>query len=361
MNNRRPRTFRVIDVIAFIGVCGVLMGLLMPLLEGNRATARRVQCLCNLKQIGLGVHNYHSVWDTLPPSGSRDDDSSGLQRSPWNGATGQRQNAWSMKARLLGWIESGPTFNMMNFELDPTWSADGKSWEPANATIRGMKFSVFLCPSDNTPRDNLSSNGSPTNYPNNIGNNRRFNGWVPDGPAYFPGWDKNLNKTLTLADILDGTRDTAIFSEWIRGDGENLRRSKDGLGMVYVMPGLDPLANYGTGITGEYLNAMNCQRYALTREFSWKGERWFAQDPGRGGFYSHSQLPNRRSCSYWGGGIGNDSVETMIAASSRHPGGVNLLFLDGSVRFVKSTINYNLWHSMGTHSGAENVGNYEPL
>ena len=97
---------------------------------------------------------------------------------------------------------------------------------------------------------------------------------------------------------------------------------------------------------------MNCQQNAVTREFGSKGERWLA-DPGRGGFYSHTQLPNRRSCSYWNGGIGNDYFETMIAASSRHPGGVNVLFLDGTVRFLKSTINNQTWHGIGTHGGCE--------
>ena len=88
------------------------------------------------------------------------------------------------------------------------------------------------------------SKSTPTNYPNNIGNNRYFNGWVPDGPAYFPGWDSDLNKTLTLADITDGTNNTAIFSEWVRGAGNDPAHSRDGLGMVYVLPGLDPKANF---------------------------------------------------------------------------------------------------------------------
>ena len=359
MDDLRPRMFRIIDLVVLVCFCGGVIGLLLSGVQHARETARRAHCANNLKQIGLAIHNYISMYDTLPPSGSRNDDPGGLQRSPWNGGVGPRQNAWSMKARIMGLIESNIYYNMINFSLDPTWSADGKSFEPANATIRSVRYSTFICPSDDTPWPIDPSKSTPTNYPNNIGNNRAFNGWVPDGPAYFPGWDSKLNKTLTLADITDGTQKTAIFSEWVRGTGNDLAHSRDGLGMVYVLPGLDPKTNLSMGITGEYLDAANCQQNAITREFSSKGERWLAQDPGRGGFYSHTQLPNRRSCSYWNGGIGNDYFETMIAASSQHPGGVNVLFLDGSVRFLRSTINYQTWHMIGTHAGGEILADAE--
>ena len=105
MDDRRPRTFRVIDLIALVGVCGVLMGLTLPLIQRNREAARRTDCANHLKSIGLGLHNYIATYDTLPPSGSRDDDAGGLHRSPWNGGVGPRQNAWSMKSRFMGWIE----------------------------------------------------------------------------------------------------------------------------------------------------------------------------------------------------------------------------------------------------------------
>jgi prepilin-type processing-associated H-X9-DG protein len=304
-----------------------------------------------LKKIGLAIHNYISAYNTLPPSGSRDDDPGGLHRF----GIGPRQNAWSMKARILGFYEANADFNNMNFSLDPSWDARGGS-EPANATSRGLLLYNFLCPSD--PRSDQFQRSGPapesaSSYVNNVGTNRRLNNWVPDGPAYFPGWDRTLSRPLTLADIGDGTANTAIFSETALGDGLPLARSRDGFGMVYVLPGLDPNASLGTGIQGEYLNAQNCQQNARTREFSWKDQRWIAQDPGRGGFYSHTMPPNRRSCSYWGGGLGNDSFETMISASSYHPGGVNLLTLDGSVHFTVDRLDYMLWYVAGTRDGGE--------
>ncbi|GAC1346428.1 MAG: DUF1559 domain-containing protein [Isosphaeraceae bacterium] len=354
---RSRRGFTLIELLVVISIIGVLIALLLPAVQMAREAARRAQCTNNLKQIGLAVHNYIATFDTLPPSGSRDDDPGGIQRAPWSGAPGPRQNAYSMKARILNYMEQTVVFDSINFSLDPTWN---HGLEVANATNRFVLINTFLCPSDqngiNADQGPQTDGTKGCSYPNNVGNNRRFNGWVPDGPAYFPGWDAQIRPTLSLANVTDGTNNTALFSEFLKsGQGQPPRDAKDGLGITYVLPGLDPQTNLGTGISGEYINATTCQQRALTREFSWKGERWSTQDPGRGGFYSHSQQPNRRSCSYWGGGVGSDNFETMISANSFHPGGVNVLFMDGSVRFVKSTINYNTWHSIGTKDGGEVV------
>ena len=349
---RSRRGFTLIELLVVIAIIGVLIALLLPAVQMAREAARRAQCTNNLKQIGLALHNYISTYDTLPPSGSRDDDSGGLQR----GGISPRQNAYCMKIRMIGYMEQQVMFNATNFSLDPSWN---NGWEMANTTVRNIKISTLICPSDLLPgnRNNLQgpSGGLPHNYPNNVGNNRYFNGWVPDGPAYFPGWDTQIRQTLTLANIADGTNNSAIFSEHLKGDGSSPAVARDGLGMVYTVP-VGQGANLGTGITGEYLNANNCQQNGLTRNFSWKGERWILQDPGRGGFYSHTQLPNRRSCGYNGGDVGSDSFETMEAAGSSHPGGVNVLFLDGSVRFLKSSINYQTWHAIGTIAGGKVIG-----
>ena len=122
MDDRRPHGFRIIDLIAVIGVCGIVLGLTLPVIQRNREAARRTDCANHLKQISLALYNYIATYDTLPPSGSRDDDAGGLQRSPWNDGVGPRQNAWSMKSRLMGYMISGPYFNSMNFQLDPTWT-----------------------------------------------------------------------------------------------------------------------------------------------------------------------------------------------------------------------------------------------
>jgi prepilin-type processing-associated H-X9-DG protein len=108
-------------------------------------------------------------------------------------------------------------------------------------------------------------------------------------------------------------------------------------------------------VAGELLNSKLCDS-STSRNFSWRGERWVTQDPARGGWYSHTSAPNRKSCTYSnGGGIGKFSYEGIITASSSHPGGINVVFCDGSVRFVKNTINYQVWYAIGTRAGGEIV------
>ncbi|HWE39152.1 MAG TPA: DUF1559 domain-containing protein [Isosphaeraceae bacterium] len=358
MSTRTRRGFTLIELLVVIAIIGVLIALLLPAVQQAREAARRAQCSNNLKQIGLAVHNYISAFDTIPPSGSRDDDPSGNQGTGPAGNPGPRQNAYSMKARILGFLEQQVVFDSINFSLDPTWNSG--NLELANATSRFVLISTYLCPSDwagiSADQGSFQDGTKGCSYPNNVGNNRRFNGWVPDGPAYFPGWDTQIRGTLTLANVSDGTNNTAIFSEFLKsGQGTPPSEARDGLRITYILPGFDPQTNLGTGIQGEYMNAQNCQQNFLVREFTWKGERYSTQDPGRGGFYSHSMPPNKRSCSYWGGGVGSDNFETMISSNSMHPGGVNVLFMDGSVRFVKSTIAYFTWHAIGTRDGAEVV------
>ena len=77
--------------------------------------------------------------------------------------------------------------------------------------------------------------------------------------------------------------------------------------------------------------------------WDYKGEYWNHQDSGRGGTYQHATLPNTKSC--YAGGWGYDG---LIAASSNHSGGVNVLMLDGTVRFVKSSISYATYYAIGT-------------
>jgi len=344
------RGFTLIELLVVISIIGVLVALLLPAVQQAREAGRKITCSNNLHQLGLAVANYVATFDVVPPSGSRDDDPAGMQRAWGSGATGPRQNAFGMKPRLTGYLEATQVFNATNFSLDPSWGEG----DAANRTVRSTRLSFFICPSDRFPGSSRAD-AAASNYANNVGNNRRFNSWIPDGPAYFPGWDDPIKRPVTMGTVSDGLNQTAMFCEWVKGSGVGPGEAKDGLHVIYQTSGggIDAGNNFGDP-NGEFKNAQACQQQGLTKNNDWKGELWLHSDPGRG-FYSHTQLPNRRACTYWTG-FGNDSFETMIGASSMHPGGVNLLMMDGSVHFIKNSISYQAWHGIGSKDGGEILG-----
>jgi prepilin-type N-terminal cleavage/methylation domain-containing protein/prepilin-type processing-associated H-X9-DG protein len=370
---RRKRGFTLIELLVVIAIIAVLISLLLPAVQSAREAARRAQCVNNLKQIGLAIHNYHSSNDALPPSGS--------SHIFVCSDGGQLKQAWSSKARILPYMEQQATFNSANFMLDPEWSWGGgvdapTGWEASNVTTKATRIDSFLCPSDNKKgnRNNRASTvdvkgnagvAQTANYCENIGGNRWFYGGQPNGIAYFHGstapcggyLEQQTRQTITFASISDGLSMTALWSEIIKGDGQGPGDSSDSLGMIYNLGA--PYTSNTTGvpnaIAGELLNSQLCDS-SKSKNFSWRGERWVTQDPGRGGWYSHTSSPNRKSCTYSnGGGIGKFSYEGIITASSSHPGGINVVFGDGSVRFVKNTVNFQVWYAIGTRAGGEIV------
>ena len=341
----RRRGFTLIELLVVIAIIGVLIALLLPAVQAAREAARRSQCTNNLKQIGLAIHNYHSSNDSLPPGGEVA--SNEYPQYNINGYTGGPQN-FSMKVRILPFLEMGNAYNSVNFAVSAIWGVSNPACvdgQLINATIRNTKITSYVCPSD----PNAPGQGDPslpgTNYSNNQGLNRYNTSWISSGPTYYQGHDTGLNQVRSFASITDGLSSTAMFSEVVKGKGRDPNAQPlDGLNMVYSL---------STGVTtfaqgeqdADYKLAALCQA-TTARSWDFKGEVWTMQDSGRGGGYYHIQPPNRKACNAAG-------VDTLIGASSYHPGGVNVLLMDGSVKFIKSGINIRAWHGLGTHASGE--------
>ncbi len=360
---RRRPGFTLIELLVVIAIIAVLIALLLPAVQAAREAARRAQCTNNLKQMGLAYHNYLSASDGTVPPLFVDNYAGGSQ--PCSGCD-DAQN-WSSHARLLPYMEQQPAYNAINFNFGSRWGP-GVSNDPAagglysviNGTVVTMQIASFLCPSDNQPgrasnsQIILGQRSSPftatSSYPANLGLHRGYNNWRTNGPNYIStSWDGALKRNVTLTDFTDGTSNTAIFSEWIKGTGIDPAGSKDGLGIVYNTgpgyPGDSVGPPYVAGYPLDRAAAIACDK-SLTRNWTWKGEWVFY---GKTMHYSHTQTPNRRSCVTGDfGRLGN-----MISASSLHPGGVNVLLGDGSVRFAKSTINFQTWYGLATVDGGE--------
>ena len=322
------RGFTLIELLVVIAIIAVLIALLLPAVQAAREAARRSQCVNNLKQLGLAVMNYEGAQGALPPTGSKV-------------LTGVLTNDFTMKPRLLPYMEQVALFNALNMSF--------KYGDAANSTVRGTQINTVLCPSDgNNPASTfvLPGNG-PTvtaavhSYPNNIGTFLTNNGKVFDGPAYELNLPAN-GGVVTLASITDGLSNTTIFSEFIRGRN-NL--NENGLQQIYLTS--------SAGATAAPLAtlAANCQA-SKTVQHATKGSEWLTNVCGKGGGYSQVMTPNKNSC-WFSDQSGGNGETTLVSASSNHSGGVNVGFLDGSVHFVKNSVNQITWWALSTKAGGE--------
>ncbi len=331
--------FTLIELLVVIAIIGVLVALLLPAVQAAREAARRSRCANNLRQLGLAVQGYCDAHGALPPAA----------------ATGPEwSNNFSMKARVLPYLEQGALFDAMNVSFFQQ--------APPNATTLTTSVDVFLCPSDaNVPCgvDLVTGAGTRqigyTSYPNNLGTTPTNHGGRYDGPAYFMGAGNvasvaGLAPTITLASVTDGTSSTAIWSEMIRGKNGTTDR---GPNQVYLMS----LPVPKTGVYVPLMNYVNaCQAAATLAGFDSKGQIWGTDSAAQGGGYSHIMPPNRNACVFQGQAYPIEWSAVCVGASSFHPGGVNIGFLDGSVRFVKDSVDPRTWWAISTRAGGEAIG-----
>jgi prepilin-type N-terminal cleavage/methylation domain-containing protein/prepilin-type processing-associated H-X9-DG protein len=336
MNRPRPG-FTLIELLVVIAIIAVLVGLLLPAVQAAREAARRMQCTNNLKQVGLAMHNYHSAFDSFPPTGGID----------VNGNTvggGKVPQTASVHMRLLNYLEHIDVYNAYNFKLGDVLNNAAVA---AQTTVMSTNIAGYLCPSDANPgtTGNLAGGfASPVtnvNYTINAGNNRQNLGGRVNGISWWLGGNATYGGLTTMATITDGTSNTAGLSEWVKG--------KSGV----LSPGPNCVYSVATLANGGGQADYNACNASTTPLWDNKGEYWTLQDTGRGGPYYHVMTPNKKACAV---AMPFGVVDSFIGPSSMHSGGVNVVMMDGSVRFIKDSVNMQTWLALGSRNGGEVVG-----
>ncbi len=332
MRGQKRPGFTLIELLVVIAIIAVLIALLLPAVQAAREAARRAQCVNNLKQIGLSLHNYESAVGSLPP---------GEGSAPVNNWDG-----WSPQTMLLPFIEQQNVYNAINFN-QALGAARGF---PDNTTAQRITISSFLCPSD---IDRLNSAEGHNNYFGNAGSTPAMSTNQPTG--LFAGMTPLSNPNyysstiVKFADITDGLSNTAAFSERLKGVGTF---NPD------MLDGMKPSASVSkvSGITGDAvavyticINASPTMTGGALAGFVSVGSTWHLGE-APGSRYNHVMPPNTWSCT--GNNSDNDGAHTP---GSRHPGIINVCMADGSVKAVKNTINLVTWRAIGTKAGGEVV------
>jgi prepilin-type N-terminal cleavage/methylation domain-containing protein/prepilin-type processing-associated H-X9-DG protein len=322
---RHPRGFTIIELLVVIAIIAVLIALLLPAVQAARGAARRIQCVNNLKQMGIAFHNYESSIGSFPSG-----EISVLVNPGWtipagncNAAPTELGPGWSLFALTAPYLEQQSLANALNFNLAIA--------DPSNQTVRGTKVSVYVCPSDvppatvslydcgnppasgNTPIA-LLSDLAPNSYVGVLGGGNKNN---PDPLCGCYEWQPfngtfHRNSRVRIADTTDGTSNTVGVGE---RDNRFVLSS-----WVGVLPAAEVIYNPAKGL--------GCQNFrpAITAVV----------------VHSRQYTVNRPDAS-------------PAAFHTLHPGGGNFLFMDGSVRFIKDSVNLDTMRALCTRNYAEIV------
>jgi prepilin-type processing-associated H-X9-DG protein len=246
--------------------------------------------------------------------------------------------------RLLNYLEHIDVYNAYNFKLGDVLAGSAVA---AQTTVMSTNIPGYLCPSDANPgtigslAGGFSSPVTNINYAINAGNNRQNVGGRVNGVSWWLGGNATYGSLTTLATITDGTSSTACISEWVKG--------KSGA----MTPGTNLVYSVATLANGGGQADYNACVGSTTPLWDNKGEYWTLQDTGRGGPYYHVMTPNKPGCAV---SMGFGAADSFIGNGSSHPGGANVLLMDGSVRFVKDSVNLATWLALGSRNGGEVVG-----
>ena len=365
--SQRRRGFTLIELLVVIAIIAVLIALLLPAVQAAREAARRAQCTNNLKQLGLGLHNYESG-NNIFPSGVIYGFNNGFCTSPGFG-NGCQNTPWFVL--MLPYIEQTALYNSFNASI----GIEGPNIGPIpggfyiNSTVVTTKIASFQCPSDNIstynlgPLFGLAYSSSKGNYGVNWGNTDDGQALLGGNFTKFPqlwlqapfGVSRNGTGPYNckIASVTDGTSNTVFVSEILQGATDDIRGSiwvlNSGAGSYETRFAPNGYQDYVAVIppwstTVGVLPFTNYDNIATLAG----GSTSIGSSPASPGSLCDSQPGQQLGC------YNQPSEGSEFAGSrGRHPGGVVSLFGDGSVHFMKNSINQLIWVSLGSINAGE--------
>ncbi len=352
--SRGGKAFTLIELLVVIAIIAVLIGLLLPAIQKVREAANRISCANNLKQLGLAYHNYHDALGVFPPGAYAPPGSyrGTIPAGSWNPGWHDPMSTccpwgiFSWAARILPYVEGDNVYNLIDFTIpayavnvpeDHTlspWVGTNNNRGPGNPTVpagvvgdvkpgvvnpnilaASSQPKVFLCPS--APRGTFADPSQMKDYA------IVYDSWLPVGNAHFEnenccperrdsstakwpyvgmGW---VNSQVRIADVSDGTSNTFLIGE---------------------------KANYS--------NQSWCSQGMGCNEFIWVHHQ-------SQGMITTAEPPN------W-------TVPNSRGAEGPHPGGVQFVYVDGSVHFVSNNISSFTYGALGSRNGGEVLGSDAP-
>ncbi|MFM7127903.1 MAG: DUF1559 domain-containing protein [bacterium] len=322
-SRQKSRAFTLIELLVVIAIIAVLISLLLPAVQSAREAARRAQCFNNLRQIGLGMHNYLSTNDTFPAGGMYANDAFAQSTG-----TVLRSNYMGWSISILPFVEQAPLFAAYN--------ANMHNWDPHNSTIISTKLSAYICPSDvqiDLPYPTFGIGGGASAY-NNI------------SPASYKGVAGRYSTPSPGTELF---WDYASFVDQLGSSMQAEARGiltasgVGGIGTVRLAEITDGTSN--TFLVGEYATNQQVAARAFWSA-SWAYMGLGSAGPSQG----VRGIPDYAMCTRY---VAANRCNRAFA--SFHPGAMNFAMADGSVRTIKRFIDAVVYQNLATMKGGEIV------
>jgi len=349
--NQSQSGFTLVELLVVIAIIGILIALLLPAVQATREAARRMQCVNNLKQCGLALHNHHSACNVFPGIGTGD-------------------YCFSVQAKLLPYAEQVSLHDLIDYKQPlVTGPAGAMGLNSAQSEAAVARIPMFRCPSDGE-KDTFLGVLTPSDpFPLAGGNYMVCIGSGPNQSYVIQAADRErhdglfyYNSQTRFQDMTDGSSNTLAMAETLLGNqqmtsGAKAVNSKRQVGVTTALTagGPGPTGWIGFPELAPFTGGSNQPNWSsiVAACTSWEGTMASTWIVGRSRFTSFNAYVPPNSYPDLVPSDGGQSNLGLHFTRSNHPGGINSLFGDGSVRFISNNIAVTVFQAMATIGGGE--------